>query len=154
MKQATARIYNCERCHRQVKICNHCDRGNIYCKDCSLPVRRNKQREAGKRYQQTFQGKQNNAARQNRFREAQHKKNIENVAQDKKVTHQGSSSAPSPSSCHQASEPGAGGSQDQQSTGKYFCHFCSCDVSDYLRQDFIRYSAAKIRKGSLSPAGP
>jgi len=28
--QSSARLFNCARCRRQVVICSHCDRGNIY----------------------------------------------------------------------------------------------------------------------------
>jgi len=39
--QSSARLFNCARCRRQVVICSHCDRGNIYCsKRCSQTARR------------------------------------------------------------------------------------------------------------------
>ncbi len=150
MSQLTARVYNCERCHQQVKICSPCDRGNIYCVDCGTIARQEKQKEANHRHQKTAKGRFNNAERQNKFRAEQHKKETE----EKKVTYQGSTSNTDSSSCHQASDTGAQWFQEQQSGGKCCCHFCGREVSDYLRQDFMRYAIAKTHKGSLLPAGP
>jgi hypothetical protein len=54
----SARLFNCARCRRQVAICSHCDRGNIYCdKRCSQAARRRSCRQAGKRYQKTRRGR-------------------------------------------------------------------------------------------------
>jgi hypothetical protein len=48
--QSSARLFNCARCQRQVVICSHCDRGNIYCaKRCSQSARPQSRREAGRR---------------------------------------------------------------------------------------------------------
>ena len=54
----SARLYQCVRCHRQVLICSHCDRGNIYCAgDCSELSRKEKLKEAQKRYEKTDKAK-------------------------------------------------------------------------------------------------
>lgn len=74
------RLFNCGRCRKQTKICPRCDRGQIYCeKSCSEASRREKQREAGRRYQRSRRGRFKHAARQQRYRERQ----------AEKVTHQG-----------------------------------------------------------------
>lgn len=71
----SARIFNCARCHRQVIICSCCDHGNIYCSyKCSLLSRQESLRAAGKRYQNTYQGKTNHARRQRRYRDQEKKK--------------------------------------------------------------------------------
>jgi hypothetical protein len=76
----SARLYQCARCHRQVLICSHCDRGNIYCAgDCSDLSRKEKRKEAQKRYEKTDKGKKAKAKRQQRYRQRQ----------QKKATHQG-----------------------------------------------------------------
>ncbi|MCU7940734.1 MAG: hypothetical protein KZQ64_00825 [gamma proteobacterium symbiont of Bathyaustriella thionipta] len=65
----SARLYNCERCHKQVIICSHCDHGNIYCNDgCAWYSRQEKQREAAHRYQSSHKGRQSHARRQQRYR--------------------------------------------------------------------------------------
>jgi hypothetical protein len=79
--QSSARVFNCARCQRQVVICSHCDRGNIYCgKRCSQSARRQSRREASRRYQRTRRGRFAHAARQRRYRQRRRAK----------VTHQGS----------------------------------------------------------------
>ncbi len=66
---ASHRLFNCARCHRQVRICTYCDRGNIYCSDfCSSLVRIQSVRKAGARYQKTKIGRRHHAARQRRYR--------------------------------------------------------------------------------------
>jgi hypothetical protein len=62
-------MFNCARCHRQVVICSHCDRGQRYCSThCARVQRRRSAREAARRYQRTRLGGRNNAARQKRWR--------------------------------------------------------------------------------------
>ena len=77
----SARLYNCARCHHQVIICSHCDRGNIYCSGhCSTQSRLEKQQEANCRYQSTAKGRHGHATRQQHYRQRQ----------KQKVTYQGS----------------------------------------------------------------
>ena len=62
------REYRCGRCQRVVSICRFCDRGQRYCgPTCSSLARRESQREASRRYQQTEEGRRNHAARQNNY---------------------------------------------------------------------------------------
>ena len=77
----SARFYNCARCQQQIKICSHCDRGNIYCPEgCSEQSRYEKQKEAALRYQSSPKGRLLHAKRQQQYRQRQREK----------VTHQGS----------------------------------------------------------------
>lgn len=90
--QASYRLFNCARCHRQVRICSHCDRGNRYCSpQCSYQARRDSLRRAGAGYQQTDQGKINHAARQQNYL-------------IRKMTHQGSLRSPLDLSSHTTSQ--------------------------------------------------
>ena len=80
----TARLYNCVRCHHQVTICSHCDRGNIYCgKSCADSARRTSLRAAGRRYQNSRRGRLKHADRQRHYR-----------SRRKKVTHHSSPESP------------------------------------------------------------
>lgn len=80
----THRLYSCERCRRQVQICRHCDHGNLYCAGACAKVRRCESvRRAGERYQHSYRGACQHAARQRTWR----------TRQQQKVTHQGSSLA-------------------------------------------------------------
>ncbi len=128
----SARLYLCARCYRQVSICSHCDRGNVYCAGvCAQTARQEKMRCAGRRYQAGYPGRRTNAARQNRFR----------ARQQQIVTHQGSRPAtphdvlptePSPSVARRKSGP---------VVAQYAQHCCYCSVicSPFLRRRFLRY---------------
>ena len=79
--QASSRLYHCCRCHAQVIICSHCDRGQRYCPgECRHQARSESLKRAGKKYQSTRSGRFKNAARQHRFRQRN----------KQKVTHHGS----------------------------------------------------------------
>ncbi len=129
----TARLYNCVRCHRQVTICSHCDRGNIYCgKLCANAARRASLRAAGRRHQNTRRGRLKHADRQRHYR-----------IRSKKVTHQRSPEPP-------ASDPLITRSEQPESVvvignKAIHCHFCGRLCSDYLRLDYLH-------RTTLSPA--
>ena len=83
--QLSARIYNCARCHCQVIICSHCDRGNRYCAgNCTVQSRQEKKRDARARYQSSPKGRHSHTKRQQRYRQQQ----------KEKVTHQCSPKLP------------------------------------------------------------
>jgi len=64
------RLFNCARCRRQVRICQRCDHGQIYCWGaCGAIRRRETLRRAGARYQRTLRGACKHAARQHAYRE-------------------------------------------------------------------------------------
>ncbi len=78
------RLFNCLRCFLLTKVCTPCDRGQVYCAaECSHEARREKNREAGKRYQESDRGKLKHAARQVRYR-------MRSTECRRNVTHQGS----------------------------------------------------------------
>ncbi len=84
MREPAYRLYNCERCQVQVRICERCDHGNVYCAgECAKIRRRESQRRSQARYQRSHQGARRHAARQRRWRERQRQKL-------KIVTHHGS----------------------------------------------------------------
>ena len=77
----SARLLNCARCHCQVVLCSHCDRGQIYCgRSCAQAARRRSTHAAGRRYQHSRRGRFTHAERQRRYRQRRRAK----------VTHQGS----------------------------------------------------------------
>jgi hypothetical protein len=79
VREPTYRLYNCQRCGVQVRICRRCDHGNIYCaQECSRIRRRECLRRAAARYQRTRRGAWRHAARQQAWR-----------ARQQTVTHQG-----------------------------------------------------------------
>ena len=142
--QSSARLFNCARCHCQVVICSHCDRGNIYCgKRCSETARRQSQREAGRRYQKTRRGRFAHAARQRRYRQRRRAK----------VTHQGSCPhrpgdrlpLTSRTSARQGAVPGADAGAERR------CHRCGRRCSPLLRQGFLRRPSTRAAIDLLPP---
>ena len=128
------RFFCCARCRRQSFICSHCDRGQIYCaRGCAGEARRLKQREAGRRYQLTFRGRRNHAARMARYR-----------ARQNKVTHQGSPERPvgellslDPETAENG-DVSASGPVASDSLSATRCHWCACRCPDRLRHDYLR----------------
>ena len=138
----SARLYNCARCHHQVVICSHCDRGNIYCSGhCATQSRLEKQQEAKGRYQSTAKGRQCHATRQQHYR--QRKK--------QKVTYQGSIYL-SPYDLL-LDEP------EREKTVKktminlhltdkstHYCHFCGCHCAQQLRWVFLHQHVDHVKR--------
>jgi hypothetical protein len=141
---ASARLFNCARCNRQVVICRHCDRGQRYCGPaCARAARRASTRAAGARYQHSRRGRLKHAHRQGRYR-----------TRRRKVTHQGSlaltpgaslppeSRAPAPPTPrHQAHPPVADGLR---------CHVCGRVCTEFVRLGFLR----QRRDGPVIPRPP
>jgi len=86
--QNFSRLFNCPHCHRQVVLCPRCDRGNHYCsRECSKSARREAQRLAGQRYQDSLPGRRKHAERQRRYRSRQRCRASQNETRRRKVTH-------------------------------------------------------------------
>lgn len=77
------RRYLCDLCGQALYICSWCERGQRYCGSvCRQAARRRSVRQAGRRYQQTPEGRRKHAARQAAYRRRQ-------ALKREKVTHQG-----------------------------------------------------------------
>ena len=69
MRDVPARRFVCARCRAPVLVCSHCDRGQVYCAaGCAATARRQSQRDAGRRYQDSLPGRFHHAARTRRWR--------------------------------------------------------------------------------------
>jgi hypothetical protein len=141
---ASGRFFLCALCRRQVLICSHCDRGQIYCVgDCRFNARRKRRRETGRRYQRSRNGRFNHAARSRRYR-----------ARQKMVTHQGSP-VPSPDACvlevsaAAREEPPSGVRSVARSSAPVpvtgtdatfgrCCHWCGRGCSPFVRREHLR----------------
>ena len=72
MDDEPARRFLCARCSAPTLVCSHCDRGQVYCATgCAQLVRRQSQRESGRRYQGGLRGRFKHAARTRCWRERQ-----------------------------------------------------------------------------------
>lgn len=125
----SSRLYFCSRCHVQVMICSHCDRGQRYCPgECRHQARSESTQRARKKYQLTRACRFKNAARQQRFRDRR----------SQKVTHQGSPPkhqndllTTRPVEIKKTPKPVFSGST-------VHCHYCDAVCEPFLRQDFMR----------------
>jgi len=121
--EKSARLYHCARCHQQVVICSHCDRGNIYCGSiCSQLARIQNHRIANQRYQKSFKGKLHHAQRQRAFRQRQ----------QQKVTDHGYTDLPLHALLQNA--PDECEVKPKETT---CCHFCGEFVSAFLRNGYL-----------------
>lgn len=128
----TARLYNCIRCHAQVMICSHCDRGNRYCTACAPIASLEAKRRAGERYQNSPKGRRSHAERQKRY-----------LAKRNKVTHRGSSVI----SLHDLIRPLEKNTAKTASIGvnpsdnEICCHYCDKLCSIFIRRHHFHSTA-------------
>src|SRR5688500_1340782 len=68
--EETWRLFSCQRCRQQVRLCRRCDRGQRYCGGvCAGAQRQAAQRAASAAYQRTPRGADLHAARMQRSRD-------------------------------------------------------------------------------------
>ena len=133
------RHYNCLNCNSQIILCRYCDRGNIYCKQCAPIMYLKTRQRANKRYQSSYQGRINHAARQKRYRERERLKH--------KVTYQGSKMI---SLCDllikKRKDVIINFKPVKKRTIKdVFCHCCGKSCSGFIRDDYL-YDLNQNRK--------
>lgn len=136
------RLFYCRKCTKQVVICSHCDRGNIYCSiTCAHQSRVINHRRSNQLYQSTHRGKLLHALRQKYYRERQREK----------VTDLGSTDAT-------ANDLLPPLKKDQKCTLKNVvrCDFCHAPVSDFFRNGYLIHSRNKnsILKNNQNAQGP
>jgi hypothetical protein len=143
MREPAYRLYNCARCQLQVRICQRCDHGNVYCAgECADIRRRESLRRAQARYQRSRRGAHRHAERQRRLRARQRQT-------PQIVTHQGSPSAVT--QCIVAvspllqSEPADASPNEPDPVRKIRppldrCAFCGAELPAWTRQRPWRWS--------------
>ena len=135
--QGSSRLYGCLGCNSPIVICRHCDRGNRYCKPCAPVMYLKARRRANTRYQSTYQGRINHAARQKRYRERQ----------KQKVTHQTSKGQSvrdlliNKRKCATLTLDVA----KKRHNKDVYCHICDEICSPFLRHDWLRSTDYKKR---------
>jgi hypothetical protein len=128
--ESTGRLFLCACCREQVLVCRRCDRGQRYCRSCAKEARRASVREAGRRYQQSRQGRFAHAARSRRHR-----------AGNKKVTHQGSPVLATDVVLRQDSTDVAAAlvpASTPAGTGMSLCHSCARPLPPFVRTGPLR----------------
>lgn len=130
----SSRLYFCSRCHVQVIICSHCDRGQRYCPgQCRHQARSESAQRARKKYQSTRSGRFKNAARQQRFRDRR----------SQKVTHQGSPSKHPHDLLRICLTKTKKTPKPSFSGSTVHCHYCDAVCDPFLRLDFLHSSRIK-----------
>ena len=143
MREPAYRLYNCERCQVQVRICERCDHGNVYCAgECARIRRRESQRRAQARYQRSHGGARRHAARQRRWRERQRQKQTIVTHQGFPVTVTQCIVAVSPVIRSQPidASPGEPEQRPQIRPPLERCAFCGAALPDWTRQRPWRWS--------------
>lgn len=129
---SSTRLFQCLRCHRQVLICQRCDRGQRYCADqCRQYARKASRQRANKKYQSSHKGRMNNAMQQKRFRQ---KKN----RHTKIVTDQGSPPGLANDLLLAAVRPGKKNRDFPPCQSVTGCHFCGCPGGVFCRVGFLK----------------
>lgn len=152
--KATARLYNCARCHKQVVLCSYCDNGNIYCLDgCAAQARRASSRRANKRYRRGRKGRINAARRQANYRRRKRSHIVNEAESENKVTHQGSPGDSSSDSMRNDSEENrleqkspitaTSWASTTASADEIYCHCCGRRVRLQLRRGYLRQRRRK-----------
>lgn len=159
--KATARLYNCARCHKQVVLCSHCDNGNIYCLDgCAARARRESIRKANKRYRRGRKGRTNAAHRQANHRRRKRSHIVDEAESENKVTHQGSpgdcssDSMPNDSEANRLEQKSPVTATSSASTtapaDEIHCRCCGRPVRLQLRRGYLRQRRRKISDPSVN----
>lgn len=128
--EVSCRMFLCARCHSQVLVCRRCDRGQIYCiGTCAQEARRDRQREARRRYQASPRGRTLHAERSRRYR-----------ARWQCVTDHGPAVEGEPGLLLECAavvavrEP----SPVREAPGNGLCHDCGRSASAFLRRSALR----------------
>ena len=144
--EASCRMFLCVRCRCQVLVCRRCDRGQIYCVGiCAQEARRDRQREARRRYQATPRGHAMHAERNRCYRARQlHRVTDHSLAKKHEAWPlrrlEGDPVSNEPSSTRRA-------------PGHQFCHHCGRSASAFLRLSPSRRSHLRSRKSSINRGG-
>ena len=158
MHEQTGRFFLCARCQAQVLLCSQCDRGQRYCAaECANITRLNRQREAGKRYQQSRSGRHKHAARMQQWRKRR-------ADAAKIVTHHCSQATPadavlpgnesppaispdspalspcSPISSVAIAVGAIANTHSEMLAPVWRCHWCKSPCPALVRQGFLRHS--------------
>ena len=117
-------------------VCQSCDHGQRYCADgCRELAKKDSEKRANKKYQNSRQGRFKNAERQRRFRQRQKLK-------AKIVTYQGSPPSLPNDLLIEKFCPPKRKSKIQQTKAEAVCHFCGSPCGPFFRGGFLRKRAA------------
>lgn len=147
--EMSCRMFQCVRCRSQRFICRQCDRGQIYCLgSCARDARRERQKEARRRYQATPRGRAMHVERNRRYRARVGRVTDHGPAREHETGHLAGSGAVLVLAA--PSEPSPGG----RSPGHYRCHHCGRPASTFLRLAALRPRGCRGEKTHIRCRGP
>jgi hypothetical protein len=164
----SGRLYRCAGCGRQVIICRRCDRGNRYCGvTCRQQARRQRQKEARQRYQQSWKGRRKAAQRQQRYRDrgkqkvthqspqpgapgAQRGVSQQRSAEQQTAKEQSHDATGSPHPPVEPAPPGAGAKEEEPPVVR--CALCGRRCSEYIRlRSLVECPVVHRKRPALGP---
>lgn len=144
--EVSCRSFLCGRCRSRVLVCRECDRGQIYCiGTCAQEARRDKQREARRRYQATPRGRAVHAARSRRYRARGPCVTDHGLANEQKA---------GPFLESQVGEALSEPSSSRKSPPQWLCHHCRRSASAFVRLSALRPRRNRRKNGQISRRGP
>ena len=144
--EASCRMFLCARCRSQVLVCRRCDRGQIYCVGtCAQEARRDRQREARRRYQATPRGRAMHAARSRRYRARGQCVTDHSPANEQKA---------GPLLELQVGEALSEPSRSRKSPLQWRCHHCRRSTSEFVRLSPLRPRRNRRKNGQIGRTGP
>ena len=131
--ELSCRLFICARCACQVLVCRRCDRNQIYCMgNCAQDARRDKQREARRRYQASPVGRAMHAERSRRYRAR-----VACVTDHSPLIQCETCSLPGSATSEPLRVRGVASSSSTTS-GYSRCHHCGLPASAFLRLSALR----------------
>jgi hypothetical protein len=142
VEESSCRMFLCARCRCQVLVCRRCDRGQIYCAGtCAQQARRDRQREARRRYQATPRGRALHTERNRRYR----------TRQLQRVTDHGLAKEPETRpSVDLAVNAALSMPPSRKSSGHAHCHHCGCLASAFLRLSVLRSGYRRTARSRIN----
>ena len=143
--EVSCRSFLCGRCRSQVLVCRECDRGQNYCiGTCAQEARRDKQREARRRYQATPRGRAMHAARSRRYRARERCVTDHGLANEQKT---------GPFLKSEVGEALSEPSSSRKSPPQWLCHHCRRSASAFVRLSKLRPRHNRRKNGQISRRG-
>jgi hypothetical protein len=136
----------CGRCRSQVLVCRQCDRGQNYCiGTCAQEARRDKQREARRRYQATPRGRAMHVARSRRYRARGQCVTDHGLANEQKT---------GPFLKSEVGKALSEPSSSRKSPPQWLCHHCRRSASAFVRVSALRPRHNRRKNNQISRRGP
>ena len=146
--EVSCRLFICARCRCQVLVCRRCDRNQVYCMGhCAQDARRERQRQARRRYQSSPVGRAMHAERSRRYRARAACVTDQGPAMERETRSSAGSEATEPLRVRGVATPGS------TASGHSCCHHCGLPASAFLRRSSLRHGRGVGKKRQSRVSG-